>query len=292
MDRNSPEHLIKGDTIIRICPCTKSAVLAIYQGNDQVLDLHNPELEQDTQEAINFIKHNSKPITTMKYNGIFALGFNELFNIRLRIMFSTNDLAWYARERYNKEYHYDPSKDSFRQLNLATNQPISEVMREVQSEVLQLAEFTKQDKIRIARHYLLQNKAKMETIFHTSVDLKELPEELQTLLNTEDPTFFEDIIDRIDNLISQVLNTPTVPYMNKYLVYIPELTHPDIRELLERFNKSFQQHQRKLKSLQPAELEHFVFNEAWDLWFRDKSVDIVNTAKAMYRYLYAEQSTL
>lgn len=229
----------------------------------------------------------------MNYTGIFTLGFHELFNTRLRIMFSTNDLAWYAREQYIQEYNPNISTvgiQSLRQVNLASNQSISEAMREVQSKVLNLAEFTENEKIRIARNYLLQNKGKIEIIFHTSVDLKELPEELQTALNTKDPTFFEDIITKIDNLISQVLNTPTVHHMNKYLVYITEPIHPDIKELLERFNKSFQQHQRKLKSLQPAELEHFVFNEVWDLWFKDKPQDLVNTTKAMYLSLHAEQN--
>lgn len=232
----------------------------------------------------------------MNYTGIFTLGFHELFNTRLRIMFSTNDLAWYAREQYIREYNPNTIStvgiESLRQVNLASNQSISEAMREVQSKVLNLAEFTKGETLRITRHYLLQNKAKMETIFHTSVDLKELPEELQTLLNSDDHTFFEDIITKVDNLISKVLNTPTVHHMNKYLIYITEPIHPDIKELLERFNKSFQQHQRKLKSLQPAELEHFVFNEVWDLWFKDKPQDIVNTTKAMYRYLHAEQNIL
>ena len=230
----------------------------------------------------------------MNYNALFSLGFYELFNTRLHIMFSTHDLAWYAREQYTQEYNPDLSTigtESLRQLNLATNRSISDVMMEVKSKVLNLAEFTKNEKIRIARNYLFQNRAKMETIFHTSVDLNELPGELQTILNSDDPTFFEDIITKIDNLISQVLNTPTVHHMNKYLVYITAPIQPDIKELLERFNKSFQQHQRKLKSLQPAELEHFVFNEVWDLWFKDKPQDIVNTAKIMYRYLHAEQNT-
>ncbi len=229
----------------------------------------------------------------MNYDVLFSLGFYELFNTRLHIMFSTNDLAWYARKQYTQEYNPNLitiGTQSSRQLNLATNQSISDAMREVQSKVLNLAEFTKNEKIRIARNYLLQNKAKMETIFHTSVDLKELPEELQTILNSDDPTFFEDIITKVDNLISQVLDTPTVHHMNKYLVYITEPIHPDIKELLERFNQSFQKHQRKLKSLQPAELEYFVFNEVWDLWFKDKPKDLVRTTKVMYLYLYTEQN--
>jgi hypothetical protein len=50
------ENLIKGEIIIRICPITRKAVLAQYEGNDNVLCLHNDTTEQDTKEVMKFLQ--------------------------------------------------------------------------------------------------------------------------------------------------------------------------------------------------------------------------------------------
>ena len=65
MANNSPDFLTPGETLIRVCPATKRVVLAIYQGDNEVLDLHNPEVDQDVQDAINFVKQHSTTINNI-----------------------------------------------------------------------------------------------------------------------------------------------------------------------------------------------------------------------------------
>ena len=50
------EKLINGEIIIRICPITRKPVLARYEGNDEVLDLHNDTLEEDINEVMDFLQ--------------------------------------------------------------------------------------------------------------------------------------------------------------------------------------------------------------------------------------------
>ena len=50
------ENLIRGEIIIRICPITRKAVLAQYEGSDNVLCLHNDTTEQDTEEVMKFLQ--------------------------------------------------------------------------------------------------------------------------------------------------------------------------------------------------------------------------------------------
>ena len=50
------EKLLQGERIIRICPTTKQVVLCEYEGNDNVLDLHNETIAEDIQDVINFLK--------------------------------------------------------------------------------------------------------------------------------------------------------------------------------------------------------------------------------------------
>lgn len=49
------ETLSKGEIIIRICPSTGQPVLAQYEGNNKVLDLHNTSVEEDLQEVLKFL---------------------------------------------------------------------------------------------------------------------------------------------------------------------------------------------------------------------------------------------
>ena len=53
------EKLQKEEVIVRICPITKKPTLAIYYGNDDVLDLHNETIEQDLEDVMKFIKQSN-----------------------------------------------------------------------------------------------------------------------------------------------------------------------------------------------------------------------------------------
>lgn len=50
------EKLVNGEIIIRICPFTEKVVLAQYEGNDEVLCLHNDTIQEDIDEVMKFIK--------------------------------------------------------------------------------------------------------------------------------------------------------------------------------------------------------------------------------------------
>lgn len=50
------EKLVNGEIIIRICPFTEKVVLAVYEGNDEVLCLHNDTIQEDIDEVMKFIK--------------------------------------------------------------------------------------------------------------------------------------------------------------------------------------------------------------------------------------------
>lgn len=53
------EKLQKEEVIVRICPITKKPTLAIYYGNDDVLDLHNETIDQDFEDVMKFIKQSN-----------------------------------------------------------------------------------------------------------------------------------------------------------------------------------------------------------------------------------------
>lgn len=53
------EKLQREEIIVRICPITKKPTLAIYYGNDNVLDLHNETIEQDFEDVIKFIEQSN-----------------------------------------------------------------------------------------------------------------------------------------------------------------------------------------------------------------------------------------
>lgn len=53
------EKLQKEEVIVRICPITKKPTLAIYYGNDDVLDLHNETIDQDLEDVMKFIKQSN-----------------------------------------------------------------------------------------------------------------------------------------------------------------------------------------------------------------------------------------
>lgn len=49
------ELLQEGECFVRICPHTKKPVVAMYEGDNKVLDLHNPTIEQDLEEVFIFL---------------------------------------------------------------------------------------------------------------------------------------------------------------------------------------------------------------------------------------------
>lgn len=49
------ELLQEGERFVRICPHTKKPVVAMYEGNNEVLCLHNPTVEQDLEEVLIFL---------------------------------------------------------------------------------------------------------------------------------------------------------------------------------------------------------------------------------------------
>lgn len=51
------EKLVSGEIIIRICPSTRKVVLAQYEGDDEVLCLHNDTIQEDVEEVMKFIKN-------------------------------------------------------------------------------------------------------------------------------------------------------------------------------------------------------------------------------------------
>lgn len=49
------ELLQENERFVRICPHTKKPVVAMHVGNNEVLCLHNPTVEQDLEEVFIFL---------------------------------------------------------------------------------------------------------------------------------------------------------------------------------------------------------------------------------------------
>lgn len=225
----------------------------------------------------------------MKTSTLFILGLNKLISTRLTLNFSAQDILDYTKDKSTREYNPSLSNyamNSFRELTLSTSNSLSDTLNNIKKEVQNLLNFTEKEKLTLVREFLLVEQGTISTHFGTTSDIP-MPEGIPNEIEAD---LYWDIIKKVDQAISQVLHTPTVDELNKYLVYIPEGTTSDIKELLERFNKSFQQHRRKIKSKTPEELHKFITEEVWDTWYKDKDPELILQTKRCYLNLITKQN--
>lgn len=206
---------------------------------------------------------------------LFNKYYRKHFELLLFGNFSVKDLQDYGREKIYLDCTPD-EKPSLRELNLSTNCPMSQIIAWVWADVNRLLYLSPEEKIIFLDRYLKKYPhERPEDYIPPTIKLKHS---------------FHDISQKILGVLKEVLQTPTVYDVNQAIVYIPDNIDPKIRELIQRFNSSYQKHLRKLKSLSPIEFAQFISQEVWETWFKDQDPMTVKCAQNIYIDLYNHQN--
>lgn len=207
----------------------------------------------------------------------YLIGLNQIFEARIESTLSIQDLYEYSYDKCTKQYDSTITgfgENPVRELSLTSGYSLREIIKLIISEA----------------------QIKLEN----DPDLSLTPQEILTVENSIVPmpdgieyidyNIYNNILRKVDKAIQEVLKTTLLFDLNKYLVYIPYPLPIEIKELLQRFNRSFQQHHRRIKKFSPEELSNFVHNEVWDIWYKDTDPELVLRVKNTYLELITKQN--
>lgn len=205
------------------------------------------------------------------------IGLNQIFEARIESTLSIQDLYEYSYDKSIKQYDIITTgyeKNPVRELSLTSGCSLRKTINLIISEA----------------QIKLENDS----------DLSLTPQEILTIEKAMVPisdgreyidyNIYNNILRKVDKAIREVLKTTLLFDLNKYIVYIPYVLPIEIKELLQRFNKSFQQHHRRIKKFSPEELSNFVHNEVWDIWYKDTDPELVLRVKNTYLELITKQN--
>lgn len=207
----------------------------------------------------------------------YLIGLNQIFEARIESTLSIQDLYEYSYDKSIKQYDSTITgyeKNPVRELSLTSGYSLRETINLIISEA----------------------QIKLED----DPELSLTPQEILTVENSTVPmpdgieyidyNIYNSILRKIDRAIQEVLKTTLLFDLNKYIVYIPDLLPIEIKELLQRFNKSFQLHHKRIKKFSPEELSNFIHKEVWDIWYKDTDPELVLRVKNTYLELITKQN--
>lgn len=207
----------------------------------------------------------------------YLIGLNQIFEARIESTLSIQDLYEYSYDKSIKQYDNTLTgyeKNPVRELSLTSGYSLRETINLIISEA----------------QIKLENDPDLaltpQEIFTVENSMVPMPDGIEYI----DYNIYNNILRKIDKAIQEVLKTILLFDLNKYIVYIPYFLPIEIKELLQRFNKSFQQHHRRIKKFSPEELSNFIHNEVWDIWYKDTDHELVLRVKNTYLELITKQN--